>query len=241
MQNVRTENGKNIFIDASVLNRQPGSALKPFFYGLALEKKLITFNDFVLDAPLFINLSNNRIYAPQNYSRSYSGLVSAEEALGLSLNTPAVRVSQLLNEKDIKAVLINSGIESFKNLSEVGPSFVLGTPPVSLMELTKAYSNLFSGQVFSKTTTEELFRVLSNENLRGFNLSGNPLLSFPKALAIKTGTSNNDRDSWTFASNKKLTVGIWTGNADGTVPENIGPNNSALILRSIYLNSALIN
>src|SRR5258707_12546298 len=75
--------------------RQPGSALKPFLYALALERRLLTPASLLEDTPL--ELPEQRgIYRPLDYDRQFRGLVSTRTALAASLNVPAVRTAGLV-------------------------------------------------------------------------------------------------------------------------------------------------
>src|SRR4029077_18884850 len=65
--------------------RSPGSTLKPFLYGLALDDGLIDSESLLVDAPQSFGT-----YRPGNFDMAYNGPVGAAEALRLSLNVPAV-------------------------------------------------------------------------------------------------------------------------------------------------------
>ena len=82
-------------MDAVLARRQPGSTLKPFVYGLAFERRLITPASLLDDSPAQLATASG-VYAPQNYDRDFKGWVSARTALGASLNVPAVRVAAML-------------------------------------------------------------------------------------------------------------------------------------------------
>ena len=63
----------------------PGSTLKPFLYGLALDDGLIHSESLLVDAPQSFG-----DYRPGNFDMAFNGPVAASEALRLSLNVPAV-------------------------------------------------------------------------------------------------------------------------------------------------------
>src|SRR5262249_15728474 len=77
-------------VDGVVARRQPGSTLKPFLYGLAIEQRLLTPGTLLEDAPLELGVAEG-LYRPRNYDDAFRGLVSVRTALASSLNTPAVR------------------------------------------------------------------------------------------------------------------------------------------------------
>ncbi|MBV9276892.1 MAG: transglycosylase domain-containing protein, partial [Candidatus Eremiobacteraeota bacterium] len=78
--------------DGVVALRQPGSALKPFLYELALERGEIFPNTILADVPTTYAVTNGQLYAPADYSNAYAGPVRVRTALANSLNVPAVRV-----------------------------------------------------------------------------------------------------------------------------------------------------
>jgi penicillin-binding protein 1C len=83
-------------VDAVLARRQPGSTLKPFVYGLAFERRLITPASLLDDAPTALPAGSG-LYLPQNYDHRHHGWVSARTALAASLNVPAVKVGAMLS------------------------------------------------------------------------------------------------------------------------------------------------
>ncbi|MGH6611989.1 MAG: transglycosylase domain-containing protein, partial [Burkholderiaceae bacterium] len=81
-------------VDGAAALRQPGSTLKPFLYGVAIEQRWLTAASLLHDAPLSLSTPSGH-YVPQNYERDFKGAVSLRHALGASLNVPAVRTLQL--------------------------------------------------------------------------------------------------------------------------------------------------
>ena len=75
--------------------RQAGSTLKPFLYGLAIEKEFLTAASILEDSPLQIPTAGG-LYVPENYDREFLGPVSLRTALSASLNIPAVRTLMLV-------------------------------------------------------------------------------------------------------------------------------------------------
>lgn len=73
------------FVDAAQSIRSPGSALKPFVYGMAFEQGLLHPNTVLLDSAKLY-----RTYQPRNFDRLFFGEVTAYLALQASLNLPAL-------------------------------------------------------------------------------------------------------------------------------------------------------
>ena len=85
--------------------RSPGSTLKPFLYGLALDDGLIHSESLLIDAPQSFGS-----YRPGNFDMAYNGPVSAAEALRLSLNVPAVDLLDRVGSTRFAARLANTGL-----------------------------------------------------------------------------------------------------------------------------------
>ena len=79
-----------VWVDGIRAHRQAGSTLKPFLYGLAIEKGYLTASSLLEDTPLSI-MTPTGLYVPQNYDNQFRGTVSVRCALASSLNVPAVK------------------------------------------------------------------------------------------------------------------------------------------------------
>ena len=71
--------------------RSPGSALKPFIYGMAFDRLILHPETMIEDRRRYFG-----DYAPSDFDGSFQGEVSAREALRYSLNVPAVAVLERL-------------------------------------------------------------------------------------------------------------------------------------------------
>ncbi|RKH39668.1 transglycosylase domain-containing protein, partial [Corallococcus sicarius] len=118
--------------------RQPGSALKPFAYGLALSKGF-TPSSVLADVEVHLATPGGA-YVPRNYDRRVHGPVRLRAALASSYNIPAVRVADALGPEQVLRVLREAGFESLKeSASHYGVGIVLGNGDVTLRELARAY------------------------------------------------------------------------------------------------------
>lgn len=120
--------------------RQPGSAIKPVFYSLALEKQggrppLLTPASMILDAPVTVVDTN---FKPSNFENTFKGEITVWEALIHSMNTPAIRVLQKTGLADALKWAQNLGIKS-----QIRPEFgsMLGASCLTIDELTDAYAH----------------------------------------------------------------------------------------------------
>src|SRR5207249_3081655 len=130
------------FVDGVRARRQAGSTLKPFLYGLAFEKRILTPASLLADSPLEISVSNG-VYRPKNYDDRFRGTVTARTALAASLNVPAVQTGLLVGLDDLVDRLRQLGIVHLEESGELyGPSLALGSADVSLWELVNAYRTI---------------------------------------------------------------------------------------------------
>ena len=136
-------------VDAARAPRQAGSTLKPFIYGLGLEKNLFTAGTLLDDAPFSVDVGGGA-YTPQNYAHEYVGPVSVRTALASSLNVPAIRALTLVGVAPSHALLRRAGLTTLvDDPDHYGFSLALGSADVSLLELTNAYRAIANGGVVS--------------------------------------------------------------------------------------------
>ncbi|MEW6079091.1 MAG: penicillin-binding protein 1C [Thermodesulfobacteriota bacterium] len=226
------------YVDGVMAPRQTGSALKPFLYALAIDRRILTAASLLDDSPLEIPTGRG-IYRPENYDRRFRGLVTARAALASSLNIPAVRTLMLTGEEAFAEVLGRLGIRDLQEGSHYGLSLALGSASVSLYELVNAYRALANGGVWSPLTddpdrkSEErktvfspaaafiVSDILADREARSgtFGLE-NPLATRFRS-SVKTGTSKDMRDNWCVGYSGRYTVGVWVGNFPGEPMWNV--------------------
>jgi len=244
-------------VDGAVALRQPGSALKPFLYALALDSKLLTAASLVDDSPVAIATARG-IYVPQNYDRDFRGLVSVRTALASSLNVPAVRTLELVGLDRFHDALRRLGLDTLTRDDEFyGAALALGDADVTLLSLTNAYRALANGgivgatrfvpdargspaaeanqrRVFGAPASFVIADILSDRGARApsFGLE-NPLATRVWSAA-KTGTSKDMRDNWCLGFTSRYTVGVWVGNFSGAPMHDVsGVTGAAPIWREI--------
>lgn len=126
-------------VDAARARRQAGSTLKPFIYGLGIERNLFTSATLLDDAPFSVDVGGGA-YTPQNYAHEYVGPVSVRTALASSLNVPAIRALTLTGVAPVHALLRRAGLSTLvDDPDHYGFSLALGSADVTLLELTNAY------------------------------------------------------------------------------------------------------
>lgn len=115
-------------------------------------------------------LAERGLYRPENYDKTYRGLVTARTALASSLNVPAVRTVDLVGPGAFVEKLKSFGFTGLREAEDYGPSLALGTADIALWELVNAYRTLANAGVWSelKLTPDQLTasrrrRALSRE------------------------------------------------------------------------------
>jgi penicillin-binding protein 1C len=138
-------------VDAARALRQAGSTLKPFIYGLGIEKNIFTAATLLDDSPFSVDVGGGA-YTPQNYAHEYVGPVSVRTALASSLNVPAIRALTLVGVAPTHALLKRAGLTTLVNDPDhYGYSLALGSADVNLIELTNAYRAIANGGSWSQT------------------------------------------------------------------------------------------
>jgi penicillin-binding protein 1C len=134
-------------VNGALALRQPGSTIKPFTYGIALEHGM-TAADILPDIPLPQGATDVD-FLPENYDRKYHGPVRLRTALACSYNVPAVRTLERFGEELLLRRLHAAGIVSLnKPSSYYGSGLTLGNGEVSLLELVNAYSALANSGMY---------------------------------------------------------------------------------------------
>ena len=186
--------------------------------------------------------SANNCYAPQNYDGAYKGPMTIRNALAQSRNIPAVKALYLAGIDDSAQTAQNLGMTSLDDPDRYGLTLVLGGGEVRLVDLVGAYSGFANeGRVFPHTPILEVTdysgdtllqyeedsdrRILDQEVARQITdilsdnvartplWGANSLVNIPNT-ASKSGTTNNNRDSWLVGYNTDIVVGVWGGNND---------------------------
>ncbi len=126
--------------------RQPGSAIKPVLYAIALDDNLISPATVIWDTPVTYETSPGVGYSPRNYDGKYHGPVTARYALANSYNIPAVK---LLDGVTVDRMVERGQEMGLDSLSRSGVyyglSLTLGGGEVTLLELASAFQ-IFDNQ-----------------------------------------------------------------------------------------------
>lgn len=202
-------------INGTEIKRSPGSTLKPFIYGLALDQGLIHPLTMLKDVPHRFGH-----YNPENFDADFIGPVSAKDALVLSRNIPAIALAEQLTHPTLYQLLTTTGITHLKSAHYYGLGLALGGAELTLQELAGLYAMLANGGVWhplqyrTQQSTTVSRRLLSREAsfLVLEMLAATPLSAAPPVIAAKTGTSSGYRDAWTVGVVGPYVLAVWLGN-----------------------------
>lgn len=211
--------------------------------------------------------SKSQCYMPQNYDGRYHGPMTVRDALARSMNVPAVKMLSLVGINNAIKTAQDMGITTLTEPSRYGLSLVLGGGEVRLLEMVSAYSTFategerhpYSGvlsvedkdgatletwndtpiTVLPKNVTLNISDILSDNAARTPTFGANSALYFPdRQVAVKTGTTNSYKDSWTVGYTPSFTAGVWIGKNDNTsMPVAV----TAAPLWHAFMNEALKN
>ncbi len=251
-------------VNGATALRQPGSALKPFTYGLALENGM-TAAEMLADIPYHGSVEEGA-FSPINYDNQFRGPVLLREALACSYNIPAVRVAEQIGTGVLLHRLRQAGMTSLdKSPSYYGLGLTLGNGEVRLIDLTNAYAAIARGgqylnhsiiqssqtinsetipmqydlagqHIFSPQISYILTDILSDNNARAPAFGFHSPLHLPFPCAAKTGTTKDYNDNWTIGYTSRYTVGVWIGNFDGKPMRGVsGITGSGAIFRDVML------
>lgn len=233
-------------VDMVQATRSPGSTLKPFLYGMAIDAGLIHSESLLQDVP-----RRYGDYRPGNFDSGFSGPVAASSALSLSLNLPAVQLLEALGPKRFDGQLRNGGLQlSLPQGAQPNLALILGGAGTHLDDLVAAYSTFaragrtanlrFQPQdllrerpMMSPGAAWIVRRILSGHARP--DLDPTAALAQRQALAWKTGTSYGFRDAWAIGVGPRFLVGVWIGRPDGTpVPGQFGLASAAPLLLQVH-------
>jgi penicillin-binding protein 1B len=221
-------------------HRQAGSAFKPVVYAAAFEGNVASAVTLVEDSPITVALAGRR-WSPQNSDGDFRGWVTVRTALEKSLNIPTVRIALAAGLPQVVETARSLGVTT--DLQAV-PALSLGAFEVTPLDLATVYATLATGGVrrspyglegvldvdgrpLPGSPVEPERRVLSEESaflvtsiLQGVldrgTASSVRSQGLPDALAGKTGTTNDRRDSWFAGYSPEQATLVWVGYDDSS-------------------------
>ena len=236
-------------VDLAQRSRSPGSALKPFIYGLAFDNLILHPATMMSDAPTQFG-----DYAPKDFDGAFQGAVTARDALRMSLNVPAVMVLDRVGPLAFTIALQNAGARLVFPAGGSAPTLpvALGGLGISLADITMLYAAIANNgearalrflagtsdapdhRLFGQVAAYYLKQILRGVALPDGWAMGQGLAR-QRAVAFKTGTSYGYRDAWSIGFSNDYTIGVWVGQADGSPrPGRVGRDAAAPILLKTF-------
>lgn len=226
-------------VNMATTARQPGSSMKPIYYTEAINQKLITAATVMDD-----RAKTYGDYKPNNYDFRFRGKITIRNALAQSLNIPAVDVMQKLGVDEAVKKAREMGLSTITEDNDYGLTLALGAAEVKPLEMTNAYAAFADGgrqhdthliERIENKYGETIFRheskskrVQSSEasfiisDILSDNAARAPTfgsrLNIPgRDVAVKTGSTDDNRDAWTIGYTPSIAVGVWVGNNENEV------------------------
>ncbi|MGZ3241859.1 MAG: penicillin-binding protein 1C, partial [Burkholderiaceae bacterium] len=215
-------------VNGTLAKRSPGSTLKPFIYGLALDQGLLHPLTILKDTPTSFGP-----FSPENFDGRFVGPIAAQDALVRSRNVPAVAVASKLAQPSLYDFLKSADISKLASEKHYGLALALGGGEVTMEELARLYLMLANkGEMrpvrYERAISQQIQpmsahqRLLSDEatfiTLQMLKNNVRPDTGEPAspAVAWKTGTSWGFRDAWTAGVFNNYVLIVWVGNFDGS-------------------------
>ncbi len=225
--------------------RQPGSAIKPLMYSLALENGY-TAATIIDDSPVVFNILGSQPYRPINYDNSFHGKLPLRYVLANSYNVPAVKTLYTLGVDNFIKHAQKMGITTWTQPERYGLSLTLGGGEVKMIDMAVAFGTLANqgdkvdlnpilkisdyrnnlifqlnkaeqNKVISKEIAFIISDILSDNFARRFSFGVSSFLEIPGfKVAVKTGTTNDKKDNWTLGYTPQFLTAVWVGNNDSS-------------------------
>jgi len=256
--------GTDQFNRATMAERQPGSAFKPFVFAAALENNF-TPDTIIEDSPVNING-----WRPQNDNGTFRGSVTLRQVATNSMNVPTVKIAQSLGMDKPIFYAQEMGITTFvldgdPNDRNFATSLGGMTKGVTPLEIASAYCTFANDGVYmphiaitkildrngrileeivpegkaviSQQSAANLTSMLEDVITRGTGKNAN----IGRPAAGKTGTTSNYKDAWFVGYTPDLVAAVWVGNDDNSsLPGIMGGQTPASIWAS-FMRKALAN
>jgi len=200
--------------------RQPGSAVKPIEYAVALEKGY-TASTPIMDVKTVFPDQGDKEYIPVNYDGKFKGPIQLRFALGNSINIPAVKLMAMIGVRDFLQKAYDMGMGNFAptdaNLKRFGLAISLGGGETTLLDLTSAFSVFASGGI--KHENSNVLEILDYKGKKIYSkikTKEQRVLTAESSFIISHILSDNNARMDVFGPNSYLnvpgkTVSIKTG------------------------------
>ncbi|CAM3550269.1 Penicillin-binding protein 1B [Klebsiella variicola subsp. tropica] len=240
--------------------RSIGSLAKPATYLTALSQpNQYRLNTWIADAPVTIRLSNGQTWSPQNDDRRFSGQVMLVDALTRSMNVPTVNLGMALGLPAVVDTWTKLGAP--KDQLNAVPAMLLGALNLTPIEVAQAFQTIASGG--NRATLSALRSVIAEDGTVLYQSYPQAERAVPAQaaymtlwtmqqvvqrgtgrqlgakypglhLAGKTGTTNNNVDTWFAGIDGSQVTITWVGR-DNNQPTKLYGASGAMSIYQRYL------
>jgi penicillin-binding protein 1C len=231
-------------VNLALAGRQPGSSIKPVVYLAGFERGLNPAVEVLDQRTVFSAPPGQPPYVPTNWENRFYGRVTLRDALGNSLNVPAVKVLKYIGVPAFQDMARRLGITTLDRWDPRWLSITLGGGEVRLLELVNAYATIAregvylpvepllrvetargevlyeapaapqGEQVVDPRVAYQLLHVMGDAGARLVTFGPRSPLNLARPHMVKTGTTDDYRDTWTVGCLPQVCVGVWMGNTD---------------------------
>ncbi|MGK3227109.1 bifunctional glycosyl transferase/transpeptidase [Enterobacter soli] len=240
--------------------RSIGSLAKPATYLTALSQpNQYRLNTWIADAPISLRQPNGQVWSPQNDDKQFSGQVMLVDALTRSMNVPTVNLGMALGLPAITDTWQKLGVPK-EQLNPV-PAMILGALNLTPIEVAQAFQTIASGgnraqlsalrsviaedgsvlyqsfpQAERAVPAQAAYMTLWTMQQVVQRGTGRQLgAKYPGLhLAGKTGTTNNNVDTWFAGIDGREVVITWVGR-DNNQPTKLYGASGAMSIYQRYL------
>jgi penicillin-binding protein 1C len=231
--------------------RQPGSSFKPIYYSQALANGTITPATVLKDEPTDFGGGYEPLDADHKFRGNVTVRQALDESLNIpSVEVmQKVGISNAISDAQKEGITSidpndNYGLSLALGSAEVTPLQMTNAYAAFANQgkqynntIIKTIDNKYSEQVYKASETSKqvisqqgafLISNILSDNAARTPIFGNTLTVYDgktravKTVAVKTGTTNDDRDAWAIGYTPQLAIGAWVGNNDNTVMQNGG-------------------
>lgn len=245
--------------------RSVGSVIKPAVYLSALRQpERYQLNTVLADQPLTINAGTRNAWSPQNYDRKFRDTVLLSDALTHSLNVPTVNLGLSVSLNSVNNTLADLGLPRSKLKNT--PAILLGALDLTPLEVAQMYQTIANNGRYVKTSfidyilsersdliyehipepktaipeQADYLTLYAMQNVVKKGTAREIGLAYPNLnLAGKTGTTNDNKDSWFSGIDGQNVTVIWVGRDDNQNSRLTGSSGAMSIYKN-YLKQTFI-
>jgi penicillin-binding protein 1C len=229
-------------VNLAVAGRQPGSSIKPLVYMTSFEHGLNPATELDDRITAFSAPPGQPPYMPRNYEDKYYGRTTIRDAIGNSLNVPAVKVLKYIGVPAFKDMADRLGVRTLDDWDPRWLSLTLGGGEVRLVEMVGAYATIARegrylpieplklvetarGEVLHKASANpegtqvvdpriayQMLHIMGDPSARLVTFGAASPLNLRQPHMVKTGTTDDYHDTWTIGCVPQVCVGVWMGN-----------------------------